>query len=1246
MRMKRIPSLITLTRLATALGASTITTLATPYATCLSNNPVGTVSFRLNAPANSVRVIYNSGASSTNLGALPQGLTVTNLGIAGAFSVGVTDNSGRGWLQGVTNQISADTNKVMQFANQRGVAVNMNPASPFFGRIYVSLDRAGTNNFPATSPTTSRYLGKGIYVINPDQTDALGQQNADGTNTTARTGGLTFGATEGPHRLTVGPDGNLYISDWSDTFGSLYVTDPDVATNALATDVFGGPTGSAFPVGATKSHGSINASFVTGSLATSDLTVYAIDEDLQPDKVTTTATVRNSIWRWDIGPGPLPATSVTPVLFASVGPGTPTFNGIGGSSQLSDFTIGPGGIIYHTQRRANNASTDGIVVRSADGTTRLWDSLAATRTLLGNSSASDLFSESQAVDVSPAGPQARFMAVMKQNTNSVTFFALDPATGIPDITNRILLAVSPTTGIGRDISFDAAGNLYSVSSGQGLLRIYSPGGTTVATTSSDGTFTITNLLPGVAITATQPNASDDGTTGTVNVSRTGDTSSALTVFYSVGGTASNGVDYATIPASVVIPAAASSVDVTVSPIPDLIAEPTESVILTVVDNTNYFVLGRAATVLIVDTNAPALSVASISPSMYERITNDYATVTIARNLGNTNVAVTLSDPGAFTFGGTAVMDVDYVVNSNLFPVIMNVGDRSMTINLVSPLDNSLLDGNRTLVIGMVSGVDYTAATNTATTTIIDDEVPSETVLWSDNFNNADSATNYLVKFGSQNNTLQDYSATFAYDYSASGVPPAPHDGGTNTQGLWLNVNKDGTAAAAGVNFYPTNASFGTNFALRFDMFLFNGTASTTEYAIFGINHDATKTNWFRANANGYTNSAYDGLWCEVESDASGTDDYELLTGPKTTNVVSGVGYVQPTIRSRANATTFKQVFKSPPFSAGGVGGGSPANPISLVTPTWAEVEIAQVGKLVSLRINNSLILSYNNTANAAATNGYVMLGYLDAFDSIGNSLGVIYDNARVVRLFPPTILTQPTSATTPIGGTTNFTVVASGTTTGFTNYQWRLNNVAIAGATNATITFGSVQLTNYGTYTVVVTDGAYPVTSTAVTLFPPGPAIITPPGSQAAAVGGTAAFSVVATTTTGTTNYQWMLNATNVAGANYSGATNANLGINPVQATSFGPYRVRVNDGFTSVTSIVVNLTVAVQPTITNSLSGSTLNLIFPTEIGPRYVLEWKGALTNGAWNQLVTNTGTGSPITVPDSTLTDAQRFYRVRMQ
>ncbi len=120
-----------------------------------------------------------------------------------------------------------------------------------------------------------------------------------------------------------------------------------------------------------------------------------------------------------------------------------------------------------------------------------------------------------------------------------------------------------------------------------------------------------NLDPAVSIVkvaATDAYASEPGTdTGTFTISRSGNTNQELTVHYAVTGTATAGADYQALSGSAVIPANALSVTVPVLPLDDLLVEPTETVILTLVSDPSYFLGdGRTATVYILDndTNTP------------------------------------------------------------------------------------------------------------------------------------------------------------------------------------------------------------------------------------------------------------------------------------------------------------------------------------------------------------------------------------------------------------------------------------------------------------------------------------------------------------------------------------------------------------------------------------------------------------------------------------------------------------------
>jgi hypothetical protein len=68
----------------------------------------------------------------------------------------------------------------------------------------------------------------------------------------------------------------------------------------------------------------------------------------------------------------------------------------------------------------------------------------------------------------------------------------------------------------------------------------------------------------------------------------------------------------------------------------------------------------------------------------------------------------------------------------------------------------------------------------------------------------------------------------------------------------------------------------------------------------------------------------------------------------------------------------------------------------------------------------------------------------------------------------PVITSQPTNETVFIGQSAGFSIVAAGTAP--FSYQWSFNTTNIVGATNATLTLTSVQLTNAGNYAVLVSN--------------------------------------------------------------------------------------------------------------------------------------------------------------------------------
>lgn len=95
------------------------------------------------------------------------------------------------------------------------------------------------------------------------------------------------------------------------------------------------------------------------------------------------------------------------------------------------------------------------------------------------------------------------------------------------------------------------------------------------------------FIPTVTIQATQPRASGPGNPGVFTVFRSGDTNLNLNVYYTIGGSASNGVDYAKISNYLLIPGGAISNTIVITPL-----ETTSS---SMVDKTVFLQLAPAPT---------------------------------------------------------------------------------------------------------------------------------------------------------------------------------------------------------------------------------------------------------------------------------------------------------------------------------------------------------------------------------------------------------------------------------------------------------------------------------------------------------------------------------------------------------------------------------------------------------------------------------------------------------------------------
>lgn len=121
--------------------------------------------------------------------------------------------------------------------------------------------------------------------------------------------------------------------------------------------------------------------------------------------------------------------------------------------------------------------------------------------------------------------------------------------------------------------------------------------------------------PTVTLTASDPDAGEPSNPGTFTISRTGVTTSSLTVniAVSVSSTATSGVDYTAIATTKQIPAGSSSTTVGVTPIDDSLVEGNETVILALQTGMGYAVgTPNSGTVTIADDDS--ITLANVSPN--------------------------------------------------------------------------------------------------------------------------------------------------------------------------------------------------------------------------------------------------------------------------------------------------------------------------------------------------------------------------------------------------------------------------------------------------------------------------------------------------------------------------------------------------------------------------------------------------------------------------------------------------------
>jgi alpha-tubulin suppressor-like RCC1 family protein len=223
----------------------------------------------------------------------------------------------------------------------------------------------------------------------------------------------------------------------------------------------------------------------------------------------------------------------------------------------------------------------------------------------------------------------------------------------------------------------------------------------------------------ITVAATDPTASEAGPgTGRFTFTRTGSTASALTVHYSVTGTATPASDYVPLDTTVTFPVGAGTVSLTVTPVNDTAVESNETVVVTLQPRTAYTIgSSGSATVAIISDDKPTVTLMAVAPIAAEAPLTP-GVFRISRT-GPPDAALTVN----YAVTGTATVGGDYTALPA--SVTLPAGASAWDV-LVTPIDNAVVETPETVVLTLASGAGYAVGSQrSATVTILDSDVAGE-----------------------------------------------------------------------------------------------------------------------------------------------------------------------------------------------------------------------------------------------------------------------------------------------------------------------------------------------------------------------------------------------------------------------------------------------------------------------------------------------------------------------------------------
>lgn len=253
-----------------------------------------------------------------------------------------------------------------------------------------------------------------------------------------------------------------------------------------------------------------------------------------------------------------------------------------------------------------------------------------------------------------------------------------------------------------------------------------------------------------------------------------------------------------------------------------------------------------------------------------------------------------------------------------------------------------------------------------------------------------------------NSSSADYKTTFAYDYSADGIPEAPNSqvGDMATSGLKVEANLDSVVAGEYLTAYPMGQNFTGTYQLRFDAwmnFAIDG-GGTTEFLGGGIGYDNV------------TADIASGVQAIATGEGGSSNDWRAFKSPPQFFIPDA----DMAAGTHQGADPYYADFLpavAPPVSQGQAAGTSVAGSPGFQWITWqftvsgstVLVDIEKPGG-DTLRIVDIDCNDISDGSGGCGTDGNISLFYADFFSSVASDPDLqfgLYDNVVVTDVPEP-----------------------------------------------------------------------------------------------------------------------------------------------------------------------------------------------------------------------------------------------------